>query len=116
MSQPELIPPQPSERACATCMRPLAWLWSSRYQRWICFAQNPADRDTLHVHRCNHLRDDRDWRTTAPVAPSRVRAGAAMARRILGWTRRPDEHEQPEPSWQAPTRHLTVVRPRDEDR
>lgn len=79
------IPQPPPAAACATCVRPLVHLWSPRHERWITFATDPDDRDTLHVHRCHERRDERNWRTTTPVPPERVSAGADRVRAALGW-------------------------------
>jgi hypothetical protein len=97
----------PPAAACAMCVRPLTWLYHAPSQRWISFATDPADRDTVHVHRCRRNRTDTDWRTIRPVAPEKVRAGAALVRRVMGWGSQPKP--PPRPAWSEPTRALSIV-------
>jgi hypothetical protein len=101
-----IIPEPPPAAACAMCVRPLVWLYHARSERWISMATDPNDRYTLHVHRCRRNREDTDWRSIRPVPPEKLRAGAAMVRRVMGWTKPPPPVR---PAWAEPTRALTVV-------
>jgi hypothetical protein len=95
------------------CVRPLVWLYHAPSQRWISFATDSADRDTVHVHRCRRNREDTDWRSIRPVQPEKVRAGAALVRRVMGWG--PQPKPAPRPSWSEPTRALSIVSRKDAD-
>lgn len=90
------IPDPPTIAACATCMRPLTWLYSPRKTVWVAFVRNG---DTITVHRC---RDEPSrtpsWREQHRRSPEAVRAGAAKARAILaGELEPPPTYLPPEP-------------------
>ena len=102
-----IVPEPPPAAACAMCVRPLVWLYHASSQRWISFATDQADRDTVHVHRCQDRREDHDWRTVTPVSPSRLKAGADRVRQAMGWTKSTAEPSRP--AWSEPTRALSIV-------
>jgi hypothetical protein len=102
-----IVPEPPHAAACASCVRPLVWLYHANSQRWISFATDSQDRDTIHVHRCRRNREDTDWRTLRPVPPEKIRAGAAFVRRAMGWTK--PAPPPPRPAWSEPTRALSIV-------
>jgi hypothetical protein len=80
----EIEEPPEDLRACATCSRPLVWLYSARTRVWLAFATVPGDLDTLRVHRCRlEPRTSDYWRYLEPQDPETIRAGAALARREL---------------------------------
>lgn len=104
-----IVPEPPPAAACAMCVRPLVWLYHARSERWLSFATDPDDRYTVHVHRCRGDRADTDWRSIRPQPPEKLRAGAAMVRRAMGWTKPSPPPSRP--AWSEPTRALTVVTP-----
>lgn len=57
----------PDRAACATCSRPLVWLWSAKTQRWVSFV--PVDPETLRIHRCRELGEMPTWRQTQKADP-----------------------------------------------
>lgn len=108
-----IVPEPPPAAACAMCVRPLVWLYHASSERWISFATDPADRYTIHVHQCRRDREDTDWRTIRRVPPERVKAGANLVRKVMGWSK--PSPPQSRPAWSEPTRALTLVTPKDAD-
>lgn len=74
----------PDIRACATCSRPLVWMWSYRLQKPVAFVSDRASTRTLHVHECDrHGLPEPSWRQLELQTEETRRAGAALARQVL---------------------------------
>lgn len=87
----EIEEPPDDLRACATCQRPLVWLFSARTRVWLAFATVPGDLETLRVHRCRlEPRSSDYWRYLEPQSPETIHAGAERVRRELDKTHRED--------------------------
>jgi hypothetical protein len=80
----EIEEPPDDLRACASCSRPLVWLYSARTRIWLAFATVPEDLETLRVHRCRlQPRSSDYWRYLEPQSPETAHAGAARVREEL---------------------------------
>jgi hypothetical protein len=80
----EIEEPPTDIRACATCQRPLVWLFSARTRVWIAFATVPDKVDELRVHRCRlEPRSSDYWRYLELQDPETIHAGAALVRAEL---------------------------------
>jgi hypothetical protein len=86
----------PDIRACATCSRPLVWLFSGRTLVWIAFATVADDLKTLRVHECRlQPRSSDYWRYLEPQSPETIHAGAALVRAELAKTQEQQREGDP---------------------
>jgi hypothetical protein len=58
----------PDQRACASCAKPVNWLWSYERKAWVAFVPGP-DQQHPEIHGCRHAQDPPTWRDIRPGDP-----------------------------------------------
>lgn len=53
----------PAAVACASCQRPIAWLYAFRTGRTFSVVVDETDRTVFRLHACRELQDQHTWRT-----------------------------------------------------
>lgn len=75
----------PTKFACASCAKPLHWLYSARRHAWVAFV--PSGDLQLTVHGCKHAQDAPTWRDVRRVDPATAHRGRALVDQVLNATK-----------------------------